>query len=171
MQAGTSRSSESPTSTRQSTRSPPWSTARASRPGTLVPDPTVYPVRGYHVVTTNPGLTDFLEADTGDSPDLIAIYPHRSHVLVGGTAERDVWDRQPSHEVADQIVSRSVSVEPRLAAAVILGHRIGLRPTRPQIRLDVEQRSGGLVVHHYGHGGAGVSLAWGCAHAVAELVR
>jgi D-amino-acid oxidase len=137
----------------------------------LVPDPEVYPVRGHHVVTTNPGLTDFLEADTGDSSDFIAIYPHREHVLLGGTAEKDTWQRDHDPATARRILSRCCAIEKRLAEAEILGHRIGLRPTRPQIRLEPEQRAGGTIIHNYGHGGAGVSLAWGCAATSAELAE
>ncbi|MEQ7124165.1 FAD-dependent oxidoreductase [Actinopolymorpha sp. B11F2] len=94
----------------------------------LVPDPGVYPVRGHHVVTTNPGLTDFLEADTGDSTDLIAIYPHREHVILGGTTERAVWNRRAEPDTAERILARCIAVEPRLAEAEVLDHRIGLRP-------------------------------------------
>jgi D-amino-acid oxidase len=39
------------------------------------------------------------------------------------------------------------------------------------VRLEAEERAGGTVVHCYGHGGAGVTLAWGCAEEVAGLVR
>ena len=55
-------------------------------------------------------------------------------------------------------------------AAGRLGHRVGLRPFRPQVRLEAEPSgSGPLVVHNYGHGGAGVTLSWGCAREAAGL--
>jgi D-amino-acid oxidase len=44
---------------------------------------------------------------------------------------------------------------------------VGLRPVRPTVRLEAE----GHVVHCYGHGGAGVTLAWGCGLEVAALLR
>ena len=46
---------------------------------------------------------------------------------------------------------------------------VGLRPMRQDgFRIDAKRKSKGVVVHNYGHGGAGVTLAWGCA---AEVVR
>jgi D-amino-acid oxidase len=50
----------------------------------------------------------------------------------------------------------------------ILGHRVGLRPWRPEVRLESEPLSDGVLWHNYGHGGAGISMAWGCA---AEITR
>jgi D-amino-acid oxidase len=38
------------------------------------------------------------------------------------------------------------------------------------VRLEAEQRGGTRVVHCYGHGGAGVTLSWGCADEVVALV-
>jgi D-amino-acid oxidase len=52
----------------------------------------------------------------------------------------------------------------------VLGHKVGLRPARPEVRLEVEQRQDTRVVHCYGHGGAGVTLSWGSADEVARLV-
>ncbi|MET7442450.1 FAD-dependent oxidoreductase, partial [Streptomyces sp. NPDC005568] len=45
-----------------------------------------------------------------------------------------------------------------------------LRPARDSVRLEREKLSGGrLLVHNYGHGGAGVTVAWGCAREAARL--
>ncbi|MEV0797111.1 FAD-dependent oxidoreductase [Kribbella sp. NPDC050281] len=137
----------------------------------LVPDSDLFPIRGYHVVATNPGLTEFLEADTEDPVDLLAIYPHRDHVVLGGTAEPEVWDRRSDDAIAAAIVDRCARLEPRLATATIIEHRVGLRPTRAAIRVEAERSAvGRLIIHNYGHGGAGVSLSWGCAQEVASLL-
>jgi D-amino-acid oxidase len=137
----------------------------------LVPDLGLFPIRGYHVVATNPGLTEFLEADTEDPKDLLAIYPHRDHVVLGGTAEPDVWDREHDDAIATAIVGRCAKLEPRLAKATIVEHRVGLRPTRSMVRVEAERSAvGSLTIHNYGHSGAGISLAWGCAQEVASLL-
>lgn len=48
---------------------------------------------------------------------------------------------------------------------------MGLRPVRPSVRLEAEVLDGGVVlVHNYGHGGAGVTLSWGCALEVTATV-
>lgn len=137
----------------------------------LAADDTLTPIRGQHLITTNPGITEFTEADTGDSPDLIAIYPHRDHLVLGGTAEPGRQDREPSMEAAQAILARCTAIEPRLAMAEVIGHRVGLRPSRGSIRLEAEPGIGSArVFHNYGHGGAGVSLAWGCADEIAATV-
>ncbi len=47
---------------------------------------------------------------------------------------------------------------------------VGLRPYRPQgFRLEVERLDEKTVIHNYGHGGAGHSLAWGTAQLAADL--
>jgi len=87
-------------------------------------------------------------------------------VVVGGTFEEDEWSRTPSPETAEAVLGRASQLVPSLAAARVVAQRVGLRPVRSQVRLE---RVGDLV-HCYGHGGAGVTLSWGCAAEVAALV-
>ncbi|WP_049562295.1 FAD-dependent oxidoreductase [Nonomuraea sp. SBT364] len=48
----------------------------------------------------------------------------------------------------------------------------GVRPYREgTFRLNSERVSGRFIVHNYGHGGAGISLSWGCAAKVKDIVR
>lgn len=47
---------------------------------------------------------------------------------------------------------------------------VGLRPFRAEgFRVAAERRGDKHVVHHYGHGGAGVTLSWGTARQAAEV--
>ena len=46
------------------------------------------------------------------------------------------------------------------------------RPYRTKTyRLDSEIRGAKFIVHNYGHGGAGITMSWGCASLVCDLVR
>jgi len=135
----------------------------------LVPDPQVFPIRGQLVVVENPGITEFFSEDTGLSPDLLHFYPQGDSVVLGGQAAPDEWSLEPDVDLAEAIVTRCAAVEPRLRAAQVIGHRVGLRPTRPEVRLEAERVAGRLVIHNYGHGGTGVTLSWGCAAEIATL--
>jgi D-amino-acid oxidase len=136
----------------------------------LVPDPDVTAIRGQLVVLTNPGISEFFTEATGRSPQLLHIYPHGDTVIVGGQAATDNWDLEPDPAVAKAILARGIDVEPRLGDAQVIGHRVGLRPTRPTVRVEIQQCGATKVVHNYGHGGAGVTLSWGCAHEVVDVL-
>jgi D-amino-acid oxidase len=135
----------------------------------LTNDAELKPIRGQHVVVSNPGIAEFFSEDTGASEDLLCIYPHGNSVVLGGTAITDRGDLTPDEDAAAAILRRCQAIDPRLGDAQVLGHRIGARPTRPTVRVETEQRDGRLVLHNYGHGGAGVALSWGCADEIAAL--
>ncbi len=138
---------------------------------TLLPDPDLRPIRGQHVVVTNPGLTEFFSEDTGLSSDLLCFYPHGDTVVLGGTAIDGEGGLTSDDKAAAGILARCAEVEPRLAAARVLEHRIGARPARATVRVEADwQEDGAVVVHNYGHGGAGVTLSWGCAEATRALL-
>lgn len=137
----------------------------------LVPDPSLEPVRGQLVVVENPGVQEFFCDDTPDADTLTYIYPHAGTVVLGGTAEPGRGDTVPDDEAARGIIERCVAVEPRLAGARVLERRVGLRPKRPEIRFEEERLGATTVLHNYGHGGGGITLSWGCARETAERVR
>lgn len=96
--------------------------------------------------------------------------PQPGGLLLGGTAEEDDWSLTPDPVIAKEIVERCAALRPEIAGARVVEHRVGLRPARPAARLERELLPGGRVlVHNYGHGGAGVTVAWGCAGVAARL--
>jgi D-amino-acid oxidase len=136
----------------------------------LVPDPAVVAVRGQVVLAANPGIEEFFITRDDEPPWIVYMFPHGEVVLLGGTNEEDSWDQDPKTEIAERIVARCAEIDPRLRGAAIVGHRVGLRPVRPEVRLESEPFGGGVLWHNYGHGGAGISLSWGCAAEIAAAV-
>ncbi|MFF9205643.1 FAD-dependent oxidoreductase [Streptomyces sp. NPDC014986] len=135
----------------------------------LVPDASVRPVRGQLVVVENPGIRTWM-VSTGADGALAYFFPQPGRLVLGGTAEEDAWSTEPDPAVAEAIVRRCAALRPEIAGARVLEHRVGLRPARDTVRLQRVPLPGGrLLVHNYGHGGAGVTVAWGCAEEAAAL--
>jgi D-amino-acid oxidase len=61
---------------------------------------------------------------------------------------------------------------PNLWSENIIECKAGLRPVRETgMRLEVEQIGNKTVIHDYGHGGAGISVSWGCANEAVKLME
>jgi D-amino-acid oxidase len=133
----------------------------------MASDSSMLPVRGQVVYVEQFGLDRWWLEGTGP----VYVVPRSRDVVVGGTDDEGEWDRRPDPDVAKRILERASELVPALRTAKVVGHRVGLRPARPQVRLEVERTASGRVVHCYGHGGAGVTLSWGCADEVAALVN
>lgn len=125
-------------------------------------DRTVVPVSGQVVRVAQFGLERWWLDGTGPT----YVVPRERDVVLGGTDAEGEWSRTPSPEAASAILRRAALLVPELAGAEVLQHKVGLRPARPTVRLERV----GRVVHCYGHGGAGVTLSWGCADEVLALV-
>lgn len=136
-------------------------------------DPSVTSVRGDLIVVDQPDppIEEFFSEETGLASDLMHIYPQPSHLILGGTALPGRDSRDPDPAIAQGILERCAEVEPRLKGVAIREHRVGLRPTRPMVRLEPEHVEGSMIIHNYGHGGSGVTLSWGCANQVLNLAR
>jgi len=139
----------------------------------LASDDGVYPVRGQVVRVGQVGVTEWL-LDQGEPARPLYVVPRLHDVIVGGTADEGNWSTTAEPTTAAELLSRASVFVPELRSAPILGHRVGLRPARAQVRVEFCPHPGGAaggVVHCYGHGGAGVTLSWGCADDVLAMVE
>jgi D-amino-acid oxidase len=106
--------------------------------------------------------------------NMIFIVPRGSdRLLLGGLVEPGEWGTNVGldYPAIRDLYRRNVDFLPILADAQLDQAdpvRVGLRPFRRQsVRLEHEPGTG--IIHNYGHGGAGVSLSWGCAEHVVAL--
>lgn len=138
---------------------------------TLVNDPEVYPVRGQVLKVEAPWLQHFIRDGDGKA----YIYPGIYSVTVGGTRQEGDWRLEADNGDTEGILERCGKLEPSLKNSKVLSKWVGLRPSRrnPRVEKEVVQIKGRKVplVHNYGHGGWGVTLAWGTALDALGLVR
>ena len=125
-------------------------------------DPSVVPVRGQVVVVEQVGLERWVL----DAAGLTYVVPRAHEIVLGGTDVAGEWSRTPDPGVAEAILHRAAALVPEVEGARVLRHKVGLRPSRPTVRIERV----GNVIHCYGHGGAGVTLGWGCAEDVVGLL-
>jgi D-amino-acid oxidase len=101
-----------------------------------------------------------------DEDQMIYVLPRNDRMIVGGSYQPGNEDEAVDPAETESLLARARTLVPQLADAEVLGARAGLRPVRadgPRV-----QRVGD-VIHCYGHGGAGLTLSWGCARRVLEL--
>ncbi|HEY0191326.1 MAG TPA: FAD-dependent oxidoreductase [Kofleriaceae bacterium] len=129
------------------------------------------------VAIVEPGAVDraITITDERDPDALFYAIPRSRELVLGGCslpwsgASACAWD-VPSAALpidpalTDRILAQAAALG--LAIGPLVRVRAGLRPYRPEIRLE----RAGRIIHNYGHGGAGYTLCRGCAEAVADLL-
>jgi D-amino-acid oxidase len=138
----------------------------------LCGDEELYPVRGQLLLMSNPGLRDSVRVQD-DPAGYTYVHPRSTDVVLGGTFDPHSGDTAADPETARAILARCTAFVPELRDAEIIGHPVGLRPSRRGgIRLEADAAAppGTRIIHNYGHGGAGVTLSWGCADTTVALV-
>ena len=128
----------------------------------LCNDASVVPIRG-QVVLLEPNIVDSIFIDN-QSPAYIV--PRKDATIIGGTYEENISEATTVKEALDEILNKAITISPDLANKKVIGNWAGLRPFRPEVRLEKE----GNIIHNYGHGGSGYTLSFGCAEEVKKLV-
>lgn len=131
----------------------------------LAGDHGVQPAQGQVVLVEQVGLDRWWLDAAGPT----YVVPRAEDIVIGGTYVAGEWSVTSSGAVAADILRRAMRLVPELAGAAVLGRKVGVRPTRAEVRLGADARDRRLI-HCYGHGGAGVTLSWGCARDVASLI-
>jgi D-amino-acid oxidase len=135
----------------------------------LVHDADLEPHRGQvAIVSKIEGLTCAMVCD--DAPLMYAI-PRARDCVFGGTNE----------------LSQNLALDPKSTVRImaecsrvlkidnppVLAERVGIRPFRKSgVRVERERlRDGRMLIHNYGHGGAGFTLSWACAQEIVTLAQ
>ncbi|WP_299443386.1 FAD-binding oxidoreductase [uncultured Phycicoccus sp.] len=142
--------------------------AAGLRAPALLPDVEVTGSRGQVALLANPGIDRWF-VDDGFEGAMTYVLPHPGWVVCGGTDVPD-GSEEADPAVHDAIVARCRAAVPELRDAEVLGSRVGLRPVAPAVDLRLHHVHGRPVVTNVGHGGAGITLSWGCADEVVALV-
>uniref|UniRef100_A0A0R3RYP0 DAO domain-containing protein n=1 Tax=Elaeophora elaphi TaxID=1147741 RepID=A0A0R3RYP0_9BILA len=110
--------------------------------------------------------------------------PTTDKVFIGSVKQVDRYDLEITPTDRTDILNRYYQLQPAMKSAAVLSEWSGLRPgRRGGIRLEMmtirfptpksKETSNEKVikvVHNYGHGGHGLTLGWGCAETVADLI-
>lgn len=139
--------------------------------GALTGD-AVFPIRGQVIRVRKPVDLPAHIISAAGATATTYIVPRRDDCLLGGTFQFHNHNLQVDPITAEDILQRCAVFHPPLQEAEIIEHRVGLRPGRHAVRLEVEQLTKTTnVIHSYGHGAYGHTLSWGCAAEVATLAQ
>lgn len=131
----------------------------------LCNDENIIPVRGQvALLEPIPGMAIYL-----DNEKLLYVVPRKDAIIVGGTYEAGIEEELTESATIDRILYNAFEVLPQLKNQRIIGSWAGLRPYRAEVR--VERQPGTNIIHNYGHGGSGFTLAFGCADTVCKMAE
>jgi len=132
----------------------------------------VHPICGHVIRVKAPWIKTVLldESDHG-----CYIIPSQDTIVLGGTHNKDQRDISPRSNDTKFIPDDCIAMCPSLQNAEIVGDMVGLRPGRHCLRVEREDVTINnkkiSILHNYGHGGSGLTLFYGCALRVADLLE
>lgn len=136
----------------------------------MLGDREMLPIRGQIARVCAPWVFEIVLDDSDDGNYVI---PNTETVILGGTHQMNDFNRNVSKEDSKFIFDGCERMLPSLKNASLVKEQVDLRPGRSTVRLELEHYKKGNqtvpIIHNYGHGGCGVTLAWGCGAEVLEL--
>lgn len=133
---------------------------------TICKDQELRPMRGQILRCEQLAVGSFAKATQKGA--LSYVINRSTDCIIGGTDYENDWNEAIAPADTDLILARlqdsGVAEEPR-----ILDILVGLRPIRSAVRFEFDPAYPS-VFHNYGHGGAGFTVAWGCALQLAEIL-
>jgi D-amino-acid oxidase len=131
----------------------------------LCNDASVIPVRGQvGLIETKTEMPIYLDNELP-----LYLVPRKDAMIVGGTYEENIFEETTEPKTIEYLLSNAYAFFPELKNQKVIGSWAGLRPYRNEVR--VEHEAGTNIIHDYGHGGSGFTLAFGCAEEVLHLVE
>lgn len=95
--------------------------------------------------------------------NMLYVIPRRYDIVIGGTLWQNAdveSDPRPVGAMPGHLLRLAAGIEPRLAHARIVGYHVGARPLRHEgVRVELDASGPVPVVHCYGQGGSGWTLA------------
>ena len=139
----------------------------------LVEDLNMYPSKGLLVSVVSPWIKEWFQ-ESGHHPRRAYIFPRPNEVILGGCNEKGKEDLMIDPFEVQGIIDRCSKLVPSVSEAEVKEIWAGVRPMRKGgVRLEKEHHDNEedpIVIHNYGHGSYGVTLSWGCAEEVIEIV-
>jgi len=108
-------------------------------------------------------------ADSTKKGALSYVINRSDDCVIGGTDYENDWNTNVEISDTNLIIKRLLQGGLSQEAPEIIEEVVGLRPKRSCVRFDFDENFPN-VFHNYGHGGAGFTVAWGCAIELAEIL-
>lgn len=136
---------------------------------------------------------DLYKSELG-TPQDIYCYPRSDGWIWGGTRQKGTfdtvyhWKGEKNTDPVSVIDGEEIPAQIPTLHSTIIRHTFGvdaekfpnrkvkvgyryLRKPENGLRLETEEIGDKLFIHNYGHGGAGVTLSWGCAQKVVQMLE
>ncbi|MCS5490239.1 FAD-dependent oxidoreductase [Algoriphagus limi] len=132
----------------------------------LCEDEDLHPMRGQILRAEKLTVPSF--ADPTKKGALSYIINRSKDSVIGGTDYDDDWNESIDPNDTNLILSRlkafGIESDPKILEVIV-----GLRPKRSAVRFEFDSDYPN-VFHNYGHGGAGFTVAWGCALELSNIL-